>query len=266
MRQRVFGLVVVAAVTSSVVVGAAVPSGRAATQGDDGTVATIEALQTAVAEHEVLIAALATEVAAIRAPDSPDIATPEASPEATPMFPPTPEPTPALPPTPVPTPAELPTPEPTPATTPAPDRTAPAGNRATYPSQGLGMAKARWESLHGRAEDEDTGRYENGRFVVEFWDDRVWRLERTWDEPATSQDARAAAARLMPQDAVLQDTDDADPASRVEVYESASLAERFSASGGDDPWGGATPGTFVIAYDNAGDEVTRLTLAVGDAP
>jgi len=52
----------------------------------------------------------------------------------------------------------------------------------------------------------------------------------------------------------------------VEVYVSESLAGRFGTSGGEDPWGGAEPGTFVVTYDADGDEVTRMTLAVGDAP
>lgn len=129
-----------------------------------------------------------------------------------------------------------------------PPATAAPPTNTPDPTDGLGATRA---ALEPRLDDGLLASFaENGR---------AWYLER---QSTTGLDLEDELATLLPTDSQQTDTYPvADGDRTARVYHSDWLAGVF----GDEQWGGADPGTFVVTF-NASDPVTRIVIATGNNP
>jgi hypothetical protein len=170
-------------------------------------------------------------------------------------------------------------PSPTPQTAPrrsAIARPTPPRPRPTatpYPSGGLGLFRDEWEARHGRGRGAGPFfGYGGGKLGAAFANDLIWYLERSWGaaETVAVEAAREESRAYIPADARLVRLYQTRLGRRVDLYASASLAERFrlAAEHGEpiDPWRDAEPGTFIVYYHERGERVTGMVLSTGNNP
>jgi hypothetical protein len=166
----------------------------------------------------------------------------------------------AAPPTPTAKPTALRLARPTPRPTPTP-----------YASGGLGLFRDEWEAKHGPPRGQGPFfSYEGGKLGAAFANDLVWYVERTWNEPVDVEAARAESRLFFPPDAQRVRFYQTKALRRVDLYVSASLAERFRVAAENafrvDPWRGVQPGTFIVYYRELGELVGSIVLSTGDNP
>lgn len=125
---------------------------------------------------------------------------------------------------------------------------APTAEAVSDPTNGLGATRAALEP-----------RLDDGLLASFAENNRAWYLER---QSTTGLDLEDELATLLPPDSQQTDTYPiADGDRTARVYHSDWLAGVF----GDDQWGGADPGTFLVTF-NASDPVTRIVIATGENP
>ena len=137
----------------------------------------------------------------------------------------------------------------------------------TIASGGLGLSQREWEAEHGEGEGNGLLSYEDGTFLVLYWSDDIWNLTWYLPQPVSLGDAGFLSTTLIPDDAVFVESSRAPSGKPMDVYTSASLADRYDPSDGFDPWGDAPPGTFIVLYnleDNG--TVTSILIAAGNNP
>ncbi len=126
-----------------------------------------------------------------------------------------------------------------------------------FVSGGLGLDKASWEVLHGKA---DTGglTYDNKKYFVLFSEGKTFNLSRQYGKNAVGRELmKAEAMTLMPKDASFVRAYNA-PNGAVELYYSESLKKQIGSGG---IWTGGKPGDFIVLY-----KVSEFILATGNAP
>jgi hypothetical protein len=167
-----------------------------------------------------------------------------------------------------------PAPSPTAPSKPTPLRLArptPRASPTPYASGGLGLFRDEWEDRHGPSRGQGPFfSYASGKFGAAFANDLVWYVERTWPEPVDVETARAESRLFFPPDAEAVRRYQTKALRRVDLYVSASLAERFRVAAENafrvDPWRGVEPGTFIVYYRELGDLVGSIVLSTGDNP
>lgn len=170
------------------------------------------------------------------------------------------------------------------------DTTAPRPQDTTpFQSGGLGLARADWEANHRLSEEmqwatacpqyfydvESDAPDTHPDYVVGYWEgDRspepqapIWAISVLWSHllrtagydpqnistPMTPEVLRQAVQRLLPADAVYQQTVQEPCPERgcPDLFYSPSLAARYeSLLPGADPWGSTTPGTLEVRHDS----------------
>lgn len=122
-------------------------------------------------------------------------------------------------------------------------------------SRGIGQSRTDWEADHGEPNPEFSngldyyGQGPDSYFTIGYWDGNVWHLDGYLAETGLAE-AQSIARSYIPLDSVFMqqyEENDGITTLLVEVYQSASLVERFSSVDAD-PWGGEVPGTFIIIY------------------
>jgi hypothetical protein len=148
---------------------------------------------------------------------------------------------------------------------------APADTSAgDFPSGGLGLSKAEWESIYGPPIGMVNGaaRYsENGATTLDviFLDDMVQSIDWQTTQPVTADAAMVSGQALLPAD--VRQTSSFSPPERPEamvyLYASDALAQRF----GSDPkwWHGGEAGTLLLQVDITPAGVNRLVVGTGSA-
>ena len=181
-------------------------------------------------------------------------------------------------------PAPTATTAPTVAPTTAPTATAapaavPKQVAAELASDGLGLTRAEWEAKRGKPTRDDgmLVSYEGNRYLVMFYEGRVWNLTHAWgDRNATSlEEAIATGKTLLPQDAVPVRTYTASDDRRVDVYQSEALAavwppKAFGVSENDeedDEDARVEVGDCIVIYKQAANgRVHTIIVAAGNNP
>jgi endonuclease YncB( thermonuclease family) len=166
---------------------------------------------------------------------------------------PPPTPTDTPPPTPLPTDTLVPTLPPTAMSSPTP---------VPYASGGLGLSRSEWERVHGAGTAADFGvEYEQGRYIVQFQDDRVWYIERQWSSPVLLEDAQAQGVQLIPHDSQLVQSYSPEnlPELVVDLYQSDSLAPLFA------NWAGGSAGRLEVVCGVLPDGVGRMVISIGNS-
>ena len=151
-----------------------------------------------------------------------------------------------------------------------------------FASGGLGLDLDAWEAIHGEGEEDAVPgwrSYDDRRYVVAgTLEGRIDHLERHWEEGegVTFEEARAESRRLMPADAQLVETYQLPGGYTVDLYVSASLAQRFPDTVEIDgsefsTWVGGEPGNFTVGFGDYGttpevDRVTWIVMAIGNNP
>lgn len=125
----------------------------------------------------------------------------------------------------------------------------------------FGSDLAAWVASYGKP-TERVGYQVFGPWEILLLGDQVRHIERIYDPPVPVADALAAAATLLPADAILQRTysPDGSPEVIVDLYTSASLAARLPA----DAWRGGEPGQFVVIHHAYPEEERRIIIAAGN--
>jgi len=230
----------------------------------------------------------AQAVAPTVAPVAEPTATPRPAPTAPPAVPPTamptlpnqPEPTPTpAPPTatkaPAPTatlpPAQSqPAPAPTTPPTAGPSPTAAPPTQVPLNSQGLGLFKTEWEKWHGQGDPKDNGvYYENQKYLVMFFEDRIVRLERLYNpDPVTLDAARQESKNFLPEDAQLVQSYIGPDNVPVDLYKSETLKTYFASVTDPDFWKGGEPGNFIVQYrkSNQPNMFSAIVITLGNNP
>lgn len=163
---------------------------------------------------------------------------------------------------------------PTSTTRPTPlrlTRPTPRPTATPYASGGLGLFRDEWEAKHGPPRGQGPYFiYASGKLGAAFANDLVWYVERTWPEPVDVEAARAESRLYLPPDAQAVRRYQTKALRRVDLYVSASLAERFRLAAENalrvDPWRGVEPGTFIVYYREVGELVGSIVLSTGDNP
>ena len=162
----------------------------------------------------------------------------------------------------------------TPTARPTPLRVARPTPRPTptpYGSGGLGLFRDEWEAKNGPPRGSGPFfSYAGGKLGAAFANDLVWYVERTWPEPVSVPTARAESQLFFPPDAQAVRRYQTKALRRVDLYVSASLAERFRIAAENafqvNPWRGVEPGTFIVYYREVGELVGSIVLSTGDNP
>ena len=126
-----------------------------------------------------------------------------------------------------------------------------------FASGGLGLARAAWEAQHGAGTDAGGSvEYEEKTYVVGFQGENVASLERIFNPAVSLDEARGQAKALLPADSQLAQTSESSDGGTVEVYQSAALAARLPATGGD----------CTATYRQSGGGVMSVVLRWGKNP
>ena len=130
---------------------------------------------------------------------------------------------------------------------------------------GLGLSLREWEAAHGHPEGETGGlfRYQDATYLVVYYCDLVWNLTHHPHKGGSvpPEEARAAARRLMPGDAVGERFMAQRKDREVELYTSKYLRGRYDAGA----WGEGRAGVFHVLYKvDAQRQVHTILLAAGD--
>ncbi|MDB5082998.1 MAG: hypothetical protein JWP00_4922 [Chloroflexi bacterium] len=213
---------------------------------------------------------------------------PTVPPGAHPAPPPVAAPTPAPPPTAAPAaPAAAPTPtavlQPTatpvkaqPTATPVPPtatatQAAPTATPVPLNSRAIGLFKTEWEKWHGQGDVQEKGvYYENKKYLIGFFQDRIIRLERYYDPaaPVTLDAARTESKTFLPEDAQLVKTYDGPNNIPVDLYKSEALKTYFAGVTDPDFWKGGEPGNFIVEYRKSDKEnmFSTIVITLGNNP
>ena len=141
---------------------------------------------------------------------------------------------------------------------------------AAFPSGGLGLSRAEWESMYGPPIGMVNGavRYAaDGATTLDvvFLDDMVQSIDWQSTQPVTADAAMASGQALLPAD--VSQTSSFSPPERPEamvyLYASEALAQRF----GSDPkwWRGGETGMLLLQVDLTPAGVNRLAVSTGSA-
>jgi len=136
----------------------------------------------------------------------------------------------------------------------------------TIASGGLGLSRREWEAEHGVGEGTPLWNYEDGTFLVAYGSsDVIFILTWNLPQPVSLTDAGFLSTTLIPDDAVFVESTLAPSGNPMDVYMSASLADRYVVSDGGGAWGNDPPGTFqVIYYPDANGVVESMLIATGN--
>jgi hypothetical protein len=130
-------------------------------------------------------------------------------------------------------------------------------------SGGLGLTRGQWEKLHGSAATRDSGYFtyddENGKMTINFMN-RAGYIKRSYHQGVSKEEARAAAAKLMPADSVFVRSYTLDGAD-VDLYNSNSLRIVFE---GPDYWPGGQAGDFIVLYRLTDQSISWFSMALGN--
>lgn len=274
-----------------------------ATQGVISPVATIQVVIPAATSTPLVIVVTTTplpkvtplpQATAVPVQPAPDAPAPTATPRPAPTVPPVvvpptavpvvptqpqttqPQPTP-VPPTPTLAPAPTATLKPAPTVsqtvtpvkpTVTPVQPAPTTTQVPLNSQSLGLFKTEWEKWHGKGDQRDNGLfYENQKYLVVFFEDRIVRLERLYGDAAVTLDAaRTESKTFLPEDTKPVQTYIGPDNTQVDLYKSESLKTYFASVTDPDFWKGGEPGNFIVQYRkaNAANMFSAIVLTLGN--
>lgn len=161
-------------------------------------------------------------------------------------------------------------PTPVPAS-PTPSKPAPTATLVPLNSQTIGLFRTEWEKWHGQPEERDNGLfYENGKYMVVFYEDRISRLERLYaDNPVTLDAARNESKTFLPQDAKLVGTSTGPDNMPVDLYKSEALKTYFASVNDPDFWKGGEPGNFIVQYRKSEKDqnlISAIVITLGNNP
>jgi endonuclease YncB( thermonuclease family) len=134
---------------------------------------------------------------------------------------------------------------------------------------GLGMLRIQWEVLYGPPQAVTVNglyAYQNDTYLVGFFEDHVWYLERRWPitQTVTIDVARTEGQWLSPTDASLYLVVGPQNNRLIDLWTSPSLAETFV---DETIWVAAGSGSFNISYRLTFEgRVYGMTLQTGHNP
>ncbi|MBN9392906.1 MAG: hypothetical protein J0I20_33050 [Chloroflexi bacterium] len=157
-----------------------------------------------------------------------------------------------------------------PTATPGPTQPAATPTQVPLNSQGLGLFKSEWEKWHGQGEQRDNGiYYENEKYLVVFYEDRISRLERLYGpNPVTLDAARAESKNFFPEDSKLVQSYLTPDNVQVDLYKSVTLKTYFAGVTDPDFWKGGEPGNFIVQYrkSDQANLYSAIVLTLGNNP
>lgn len=135
---------------------------------------------------------------------------------------------------------------------------------ALYGSGGLSQTRAWWESRFGKSNDDGIGFITYGNYIVSFFSDNAYYIERRWKEPVSQQDALTEASLLIPSDQLFVKTytPDGRLETMVHLHTSKSLRGRFA----EDLFTGGASGDFTVQFNIYDGGITRMIIGIGNNP
>jgi len=146
----------------------------------------------------------------------------------------------------------------------------PTATQVPLNSQSIGLFKTEWEKWHGQGDQRDNGLfYENQKYMVVFFEDRIVRLERLYgNTPVTLDAARAESKTFLPEDAQVVQTYIGPDKTQVDLYKSEALKTYFAGVTDPDFWKGGEPGNFIVQYRkaDAANMFSAIVITLGNNP
>jgi hypothetical protein len=111
--------------------------------------------------------------------------------------------------------------------------------------------------------------YENQKYLVVFFEDRIISLERLYADGSVALDAaRTESKIILPQDSKLVQTYNGPDNTPVDLYKSEALKTYFASVKDPNFWKGGEPGNFIVQYRKADKDnmFNAIVVRLGNNP